>query len=251
MIPVWTPRNAPLVASGSTGKGRSSTDGASNISFYDGSSPQHSKDIYLIDYHITNVENTTDSKTPPVEPLKSVANLTSLSVTHGLSVIQDVITAILARNHSVAIIANAGVWYNSRERFRNELPGFLGWLNDLSRDSGNVILYRETAAQHWNHTSHGYYDSEHRTEKASNGTCVPIADATPELDWRNVDVMNIIENDKLQHLRVIPFHKYTMPLYNMHPNAAGAEDCTHYCYFPQMWQPVWYALYNATLSTLS
>ena len=52
----------------------------------------------------------------------------------------------------VVIVANIGVWYNSREKFRNELPIFLRWLNSLGKDSKNLILFRETAAQHWNHT---------------------------------------------------------------------------------------------------
>ena len=52
----------------------------------------------------------------------------------------------------VVIVSNIGVWYNSREKFRNELPIFLRWLNRLGKDSKNLILFRETAAQHWNHT---------------------------------------------------------------------------------------------------
>jgi hypothetical protein len=68
------------------------------------------------------------------------------------------------------------------------------------------------------------------------------------LDWRNEDVYHIIEKEGYHQIRMIPFHKITMPLYNMHPNSAAAQDCTHYCYFPQMWQPVWYELYNASQS---
>ena len=48
------------------------------------------------------------------------------------------------------IVANIGVWYNSREKFRKDLPVFLRWLEDLGVE--NTVLFRETAAQHWNHT---------------------------------------------------------------------------------------------------
>lgn len=71
--------------------------------------------------------------------------------------------------------------------------------------------------------------------------------AWAELDWRNNDVKNTLANEDLRHIRVIPFHKYTMPLHNMHPTSPQSEDCTHFCYFPQMWQPVWHVLYNSTL----
>lgn len=88
---------------------------------------------------------------------------------------------ITSQNRSMALVANIGVWYNSREKFREELPDFLKWLHDLKdKDPKNVIFYRETAAQHWNHTESGYYDKEyHETNGNNNGTCEPIADASP------------------------------------------------------------------------
>lgn len=50
------------------------------------------------------------------------------------------------------VIANIGVWYNSREKYRQELPSFLNWLNKIGQDSKNIVMFRETSAQHWNHT---------------------------------------------------------------------------------------------------
>eukprot|EP01033_Poteriospumella_lacustris_P019958 gene19958-14535_t len=162
--------------------------------------------------------------------------------------VQDAVHAyILQQKRSVALVANLGVFYNSREKFREELPFFLSWLHHLQDGSpDNLIFYRETAAQHWNHTEMGYYDVSYREETANNGSCVPIADNRLGLDWRNEDVYHMIDNEDFHHIRMIPFHLATMPLYNMHPTGPRVQDCTHYCYFPQMWQPVWYALYNAT-----
>ena len=48
----------------------------------------------------------------------------------------------------------------SRERYRKELPLFLRWLSDIGGQSKNLVLYRETAAQHWNHTANGYFSYE-------------------------------------------------------------------------------------------
>ena len=70
-----------------------------------------------------------------------------------LETVQEQMMEIVSMYPSgVVVIANIGVWYNSRERFRRELPLFLKWLSDLGKDPDNLIMYRETAAQHWNHT---------------------------------------------------------------------------------------------------
>jgi hypothetical protein len=84
-------------------------------------------------------------------------------------------------NRSVAIVANAGVWYNSREQFRRELPILLQWLEDLGKDKTyqHLVMYRETAAQHWNHSSNGYYDRQYKLVEDNNGTCIAIQDNTP------------------------------------------------------------------------
>jgi hypothetical protein len=83
--------------------------------------------------------------------------------------------------NGVYVIANIGVFYNSREKFRYDLKTFLDWLNELGNDPKhkNQVFYRETTAQHWNHTENGYYDTSYRLEQENNGTCVPLADNTP------------------------------------------------------------------------
>lgn len=89
--------------------------------------------------------------------------------------LQGIVKEFLNHTQGMVIIANIGVWYNSRLQYRLEMPRFLGWLNDLGKN--NLVFYRETAAQHWNFTEYGYYDLDMR--QSDNGSCVPIADATP------------------------------------------------------------------------
>jgi hypothetical protein len=67
---------------------------------------------------------------------------------------------------------------------------------------------------------------------------MPIA----EYDWRNGDVKHSIVNNRLEHVTLLPFRDLTSALYNMHPSTAQAPDCTHFCYFPQMWQSIWFDL---------
>lgn len=152
----------------------------------------------------------------------------------------------------LVVIANTGLWYNSREHFRKELPELLTWLNELGASKDNLVLYRETSAQHWNTTDIGYFGSnterleqEQEEEEERNGaTCMPLQDHTPELDWRNQDIFRSMRHGEIRNVHVIPFRDLTMPLHSMHPSFEGVADCTHFCYFPQMWHSVWLNLYD-------
>lgn len=63
---------------------------------------------------------------------------------------------------------------------------------------------------------------------------------------------NILANADYDNIKVLPFRDVTLPLHNMHPSSDDFEDCTHYCYFPQMWQGLWYDIdYYATNHTTS
>lgn len=60
----------------------------------------------------------------------------------------------------------------------------------------------------------------------------------------------MIANGDFTNINAMPFRDITLPLFNMHPSSivpgrtSSSEDCTHYCYFPQMWQTMWYHLYE-------
>ena len=94
----------------------------------------------------------------------------------------------------------------------------------------------------------GYFTLEDNALEESS--CVPIADSREDLDWRNRDVKFTIDNEDLQNIQIIPFRDITAPLYDMHPDGVGSKDCTRYCYFPQMWQPVWWKIHNAINKTI-
>lgn len=63
---------------------------------------------------------------------------------------------------------------------------------------------------------------------------------------------HMLQNDGYSNIILLPFRDLTLPLHSMHPTssaigATGAtheQDCTHFCYFPQMWQGIWYHLYK-------
>jgi hypothetical protein len=176
----------------------------------------------------------------------SLTTKTLLSLSMSFPEVKERIKDILDDYQKVVLIANVGIWYNSRERFRQEAPDLIKWLSKMAEN--NIVLFRETSAQHWNHTDTGYFALDGDSTLSS---CTPVADSSPEYDWRNRDVRQIIENEELKGIHIIPFHDITAPLHDMHPDSEVWEDCTHFCYFPQMWQPVWFYLFRLTNEILN
>ena len=74
--------------------------------------------------------------------------------------------------------------------------------------------------------------------------CVPIKDKSYESDWRNRDIENIINNNKLNKIKIIKFYNITAPLYSSHPNGF-LKDCTHFCWTPMLYQPIFNYLDSA------
>jgi hypothetical protein len=143
----------------------------------------------------------------------------------------------------IVTVINIGTSYISRMKFRDDIEHVLSWLQEFGEDRSNLVLFRESPATHWNHTEYGYPSLDVEADEPS--MCVPIEDASTQLDWRNNEVKSIIKNEVLDNIRIIPFRDITTPLYNMHtssPHHRGAVNCDSYCYFPQMWEGVWTSL---------
>lgn len=98
-------------------------------------------------------------------------------------------------------------------------------------------------------TVNGYYTLEEE-DVLADSSCVPIQDSREDLDWRNRDVRFTIENEHLNNIHIVPFRDITAPLYDMHPDGFGSKDCTRFCYFPQMWQSVWWKINDVTKNSI-
>ena len=109
-----------------------------------------------------------------------VSKTTPIPLSLTLDEIKDRVE-VLTEHHpnGIVLIVNCGVWYNSRELFRLELPYLLSWMEGLSKNKSSTVFFRETAAQHWNHTSSGYFDRSYIEQQYDNGTCTPVLDSTP------------------------------------------------------------------------
>lgn len=164
-----------------------------------------------------------------------------------LEIVQQKIADQLLRFRGIVVLANVGSYYNNRVSFREDMPILMKYLNEVGKQ--NIAIFRESASQHWNLTRSGYYNvqSLKRGQRADAASCMPNADSSPNLDWRNRDALSAIAAYDLNNVDWIFFHDITAPLYNMHPfglnsSSAADVDCTQYCYFPQMWQPIWVQL---------
>jgi hypothetical protein len=83
-----------------------------------------------------------------------------------------------------------------------------------------------------------------KTAGSSDAACAPHHTAPPidhddSVDWRNDDVKLKIDQDRLDGIRYVSFHEATRNLHSLHP---GNGDCTHFCWTPALWQPLWAAL---------
>lgn len=171
-----------------------------------------------------------------------------------LPAVQARVKNILEQHKGVAVICNAGSYYNARIPFRKDMPTLLNWLNEIGEH--NAVFFRESAAQHWNVSRNGYHLNSFALDDSDRGknrhySCQPNEDSSPDLDWRNSDALAYITTNDLDNIEWIPFHDITAPLYSMHPSGgpnASDTDCTQYCYFPEMWQPVWNSLNKVVAS---
>ena len=176
------------------------------------------------------------------------------SMHHLKSNVEDFING----HDSVTVMINMGLHYVSnpiahftREDYISQMTGCLLYLNGVASEWASKekiadgkrkkirILWRETSAQHFP-TSNGYWPG---VKYASDMQlkCDPIKDTTPTGDWRNSDVKNIIESNRLENIEVIPFYNITLPLWSSHVNG-HLRDCTHFCWSPFLYQSLFHAL---------
>jgi hypothetical protein len=79
--------------------------------------------------------------------------------------------------------------------------------------------------------------------------CHEISNPDPSLDWRNWLVKKYVgaEAERGQRVTLLPFSDITKGAPDMHTcHPMYKHDCTHYCYWPTLWQPFWTMLQRMT-----
>lgn len=169
-----------------------------------------------------------------------------------MTALQTQMKTILRSHSSIVVLANMGLHYVdnpvagfSKHDYHKQVMIVLTYLQSIAVHHPNKdihILWRETTAQHFP-TPNGYWPGVRYASGMKVG-CVPIKDASAEADWRNRMVEQIVLRRNLFKVKIIPFYNITVPLWSEHPNG-NLRDCTHFCWSPLLYQPIFHAMLNA------
>ena len=129
---------------------------------------------------------------------------------------------------------------NSKRNYQKNIEIVLTWLNKLSSNRNMTITWMETAPQHFN-TINGYY----KEMKNDIYNCVSIQNKSFELDWRNLIVKRFLKTLELTSkdkklIQYLSVRDVFLDLSDLHYN----NDCTHYCWTPMLYQPIFQRLYD-------
>jgi hypothetical protein len=172
-----------------------------------------------------------------------------------LTSLEGWIRRMLQIKDSVVVVINMGIWYNSHDEYVYALDRLTSLLLSLTRVWEHhprakyiAIVLAETTAQHF-HTRNGYFNRKVYENTSRSAFCAPITN--PIDDWRN-DVLWSYVNGKWGHeitslshvlLDVLPMKALTQDLADIHLRQRR-HDCTHYCYTPMLYQPIYSSLLN-------
>ena len=167
------------------------------------------------------------------------------------------VTKLAQKSDRVVIVLNQGLHFNEnlKEEFSSTLEHAIkehfSRMNDAFSTKSFVFIYLETAAQHFETAGidTGYYSNK---TSISRDKCIPVLESAK--DWRNellhtiIDDFNNNKGDQLPTftLNIFPMRRLTRPLHDMHLYSSKyGVDCTHFCWTPMMWQPLWTYILDA------
>lgn len=164
------------------------------------------------------------------------------------------VEAFVDKYESVYIMLNMGLHYVvspvaqfSRQDYRSQMTAALHYLHNIAIRSttGKIRIYwRETSAQHFP-TVNGYWPGV-RYSQGLRLACIPINDTSPDADWRNREINDIVKTHSYFGINVIPFYNETVPLWDMHVNG-HKQDCTHFCWTPMLYQYLFHYMRNSVI----
>jgi hypothetical protein len=153
----------------------------------------------------------------------------------------------LNKFESVMIMVNMGLHFVgnpvphfSPADYNSQMTYLLQYLHNIQNGRPEKKLrtiWRETSAQHFSTTT-GYWPGQRFADSMKLG-CFPITDPSPQGDWRNTDIENIIAKNNLYRVKIAPFFNLSVPLWNMHVNGFK-HDCTHFCWTPYLYQSLFH-----------
>jgi len=159
------------------------------------------------------------------------------------ALIMQKVELLLSQYKLVLLVLNTGVHFNlhgdtkhlhmnSAANLSTYLEKILPAVNYLSETTALPkrfhVAWLETMPQHFD-SSNGYF--------LKPSKCVPLRDQMGYGDWRNRAVREIINQWNLTHIHVLNVWELLKPLHREHFKG-DFIDCTHYCWTPMLWQPL-------------
>jgi len=140
-------------------------------------------------------------------------------------------------------LINWGIHCNDPACMDEILDKFAGFVNHIRRNSNNNVkfIWRETTAQH--------FIPENSRQDANTGPYVrnrrQKCGWRPNIEsfatnYRNILVENHMKNGTFPRLPIIQFWEWSNERWMLHRGVS--VDCTHFCYVPSMYYPIWHQL---------
>ena len=156
--------------------------------------------------------------------------------------------AAIASQSDIMMIDYGAHYLPGRKKWRNEFKQSIQSLLKVFDNSECLLMYRETAAQHFDSNGGEYEQWMHEDWK--NITCRPIRGTI--MKWRTkifesaageggysiVDSFQPMQagaQDKKKEVAFLPFFDYSSKMLSLR----DGTDCTHFCYTPHLWYPIW------------
>lgn len=175
-----------------------------------------------------------------------------ISPTETIKYLTNMISNTSLQFAHIFLLVNFGVHYNleadldiphqnknSRKHFQHNVAIALKWLNELGRDKKITVAWIETYPQHYN-TTNGYF-----SPSVAPICTAATANNSSALDWRNTIVKDYIQKRNMKNIHYVYSRDIFLPLAKEHHNQ---DDCTHYCYWPMLYQPIYDQLYHILAS---
>ena len=153
-----------------------------------------------------------------------------------------------AENTTDMFLVNAGLHFNEPDfpEYENFLHKLLHGVAKHSRNRKR-FTWIESQASHYNNPEASY--------TPGNPFCGPLANTSPRANWRNIAFYKIMNDRNLWDvIHIIPWYNRTAFMHEHHgfsgPSGSEVNDCVHFCYYPFMYEPIFYHLHQIIARTL-